>query len=140
MTEVSPGVEVTLAFGVKPVWAIVIPVVRLATGATRAATMKITRTATMTVPKMEPLVKRLKPGIEEGTRLLLRSTVKGPLKWACCRWLLDTIVHMVASNKLEVLYQGRRGYLKNSMNVSDCRVRHGSNQHGGICSGWSVSG
>lgn len=97
MTEESPGVPVTFALGVKPVWAIVIPVVRLATGATRAATMKITRTATITVPKMVALAILPRDEGIEGTRLELW------LRRACCL----PIVHIVPSNKVEDVYQSR---------------------------------
>ena len=47
----------------------VIPVVRLATGATSAATMKIARTATMMVPKIEALAILPKEGMLTGLRL-----------------------------------------------------------------------
>ena len=52
-----PGVCVTFGLGVKPVWAMVSPVVKLATGATRAAMRKMASTDTMTMPKIEALVK-----------------------------------------------------------------------------------
>jgi len=62
-----PGVCVTFGLGVKPVWAIVSPVVKLATGATRAAMRKMASTETMTMPKIEALV---------SIRIYLPSTVE----------------------------------------------------------------
>jgi hypothetical protein len=77
-----------------PVWNTVTPVVRLATGVTRAATMKITSTATMMVPKMLAFI-ILEPteGIEMGLR-------ERELPYPLCRLALYLpIVHIVVHSR-----------------------------------------